>query len=56
MPLWIAAQNGHAGAALLLCQAGADAAATRLAGDSCLDAARRNGHRGVAKVLLRFGA
>jgi len=52
-PLWLAAQNGHAGAALLLCEAGANVRASK---DrvTCFDIARLKGNLAVAEVLRRF--
>lgn len=58
-PLWLACQNGHAAAVLVMCQNGGDGMAyTRGSSGqrySCLDMAVQNDHEAVHDILLRFG-
>jgi ankyrin repeat protein len=56
-PLMLAAQNGHAAAALVLCQAGSDvhhSKYTEYGLMNCIDIAVFNRRRAVAKILREF--
>lgn len=62
-PLWLAAQNGHAAAAALLCSRGASTRAWTRAPPpngavrvSVLDIAALNGREALAAILVSFGA
>ena len=58
-PLWLACQNGHAAAVLVMCQNGGDGMAfTRGSSGqryACLDIAIMNDHEAVYDILDRFG-